>query len=288
VIAYFAGPAADLEWRRGWTHGVLALALLPFILTLALLIVHWATGWRRRWSSSASVSSRQLLLLSGIAVLSHPILDTLNTYGVRWLMPFSDEWFYGDTLFIIDPWVWFVLGVGVLSSIRRHKMKRRSRRTPAWQALGLVSIYAAAMAISAREAQRTVRREITMEFGAPTERAMVGPVPFNPFVREFVVEQGEHYRVGTFRWFSTPTIDLNGVTSYPRTPPSHPAVSLAAASQVGRRFLGWARFPTFEVEPLTEDEVMVHVMDLRYARAPGDRFGAVSIHVALPAGPNPR
>jgi inner membrane protein len=289
ALAYFAGPAADLEWRRGWTHGVLALALLPFILTVALLLVHLivylARRLRRRWSSSAPMSIGQLLLLSFIAVLSHPILDTLNTYGVRWLMPLSGEWFYGDTLFIIDPWVWIALSVGVLSSVRRDKKNRGSPETPAWQALGLVAIYITAMAISAWGARRMVLREITTGFEAPTESAMVGPVPFNPFVREFVVEQGEHYRVGTFHWFPTPTLDLNAVTSYPRTWPSHPAVSLAADSPLGRRFLGWARFPTFEVEQIAEGRAMVHVVDLRYAREPGDRFGTVSIPVTLPPGP---
>ena len=231
------------------------------------------------------MSAGQLLLLSCIAVLSHPVLDTLNTYGVRWLMPFSGEWFYGDTLFIIDPWVWLALSVGVLSSIRRHKKKRPSPDAPAWQALGLVTIYAAAMALSAWEARRTVLQEITTGFGQPAERAMVGPVPFHPLVKEFVVEQGEHYRVGTFRWLHTPTVDLNAVTSYPRIRPSHPAVSLAADSPLGRRFLGWARFPTVEVEQLAEGHVMVHVRDLRYAREPGARFGAVSIPVILPTDP---
>ena len=271
---------------------MLALVVLPLILTVALLFVclfvYLARRWRRRWSSSAPVSAGQLLLLSFIAVLSHPILDTLNTYGVRWLMPLSGEWFYGDTLFIIDPWVSFVLVVGVLSSVRRHKKKRPSPETPAWQALALVAIYISAMALSAWGARRMVLREITTGFGAPAESAMVGPVPLNPFVREFVVEQGEHYRLGTFRWFPTPTVDLNAVTSYPRTRPSHPAVSLAADSPLGRRFLGWARFPTFEVEQLAEGRVIVHVVDLRYAREPGDRFGAISIPVTLPAAPIPK
>ena len=286
ALAYFAGPAADLQWRRGWTHGVLALALLPFMLTVALLLVHWASRGRRGWSTSTPMSAGELLLLCGIAVLSHPILDTLNTYGVRWLMPLSGEWIYGDTLFIIDPWMWFVLSVGVLSSTRRSKKKRPSPGTPAWQALVLVAIYIAAMALSGWGARGKVLREIAMRFGAPTQRAMVGPVPFNPFVREFVVEQGDHYRVGTFRWFSTPPIDLNEVITYPRPQPSHPAVSLAADSPLGRRFLGWARFPTIEVEQLAQDRVLVHVVDLRYAREPGDRFGAVSIPVTLTAGPS--
>jgi inner membrane protein len=284
ALAYFAGPAADLEWRRGWTHGVLALVLLPLILTVALLLVHWATRPRRRWSSSPPMSAGKLLLLSCIAVLSHPILDTLNTYGVRWLMPFSGEWFYGDTLFIIDPWVWLALSIGVLSSVRRHKKKRPSPGTPAWQALCLVALYIAAMSISAWQARRTVLEEITAGFGEPTERAMVGPVPFNPFVREFVVEQGEHYRVGTLHFFPRPAVDLNAVVSYPRGQPSDPAVASAARSPLGRRFLAWARFPTFEVEQIAEGRMVVHVMDLRYARAPTDGFGAVSIPVPPTAG----
>ena len=38
------------------------------------------------------------------------MLDWLNTYGVRLLMPFDGRWFYGDALFIVDPWVWLLLG----------------------------------------------------------------------------------------------------------------------------------------------------------------------------------
>ena len=37
-----------------------------------------------------------LLLISYLGVLSHVLLDYLNNYGVRLLMPFSDRWFYGD------------------------------------------------------------------------------------------------------------------------------------------------------------------------------------------------
>src|SRR5690606_41039625 len=37
----------------------------------------------------------------------------MNTYGIRLLMPFDRRWFYGDALFIIDPWVWLLLGATV-------------------------------------------------------------------------------------------------------------------------------------------------------------------------------
>jgi inner membrane protein len=283
ALAYFAGPAADLEWRRGWSHGVLALTVLPFVLAGALLLVHSLSRKRRRWSTPLPMAPGQLLLLSFIAIISHPFLDSLNTYGVRWLMPLSGEWFYGDTLFIVDPWVWLALSVGLFSSLRRQKKKHAAPGTPARQALGLVILYIGTMALSAWEARRIVFREITSGFGAAAEGAMVGPVPVNPFVREFVVEQGEHYRVGTFQWFPTPAVDLNAVVTYPRGGPSHPAISAAADTPLGRRFLGWARYPTFAIESLGGGRALVHVVDLRYARKPGDRFGAVSIPVTLSA-----
>ena len=108
VVSYFWGSDVALGFRRGWTHGVLALLVLPVLLTL---LASAAQRWRsRRGRAGPPIDGRQLLLLSTIAVWSHPLLDWLNTYGVRVLMPFSGEWFYGDALFIIDPWVWLVLG----------------------------------------------------------------------------------------------------------------------------------------------------------------------------------
>lgn len=101
---------ADLEWRRGWTHGILALLVLPVLLTLCFGLLQRIRPGR---AGAIPFRQNQLLLLATIAIVSHPILDTLNTYGVRWLMPFSGQWFYGDALFIVDPWAWITLGTGV-------------------------------------------------------------------------------------------------------------------------------------------------------------------------------
>src|SRR5690554_123432 len=106
----FAGDYAALAHRRGWTHGVLALVVLPFVVAGSLL-AYDRTVRRRRGMTPARAGP--LLALSALAVVTHPFLDWLNNYGLRWLMPFDGRWFYGDALFIIDPWVWLVLG-GVL------------------------------------------------------------------------------------------------------------------------------------------------------------------------------
>jgi inner membrane protein len=52
-----------------------------------------------------------LLLASMIAAATHPILDWTNNYGIRPLLPWSGRWFYGDLVFIVDPYIWLLLGV---------------------------------------------------------------------------------------------------------------------------------------------------------------------------------
>ncbi|HEX6999629.1 MAG TPA: metal-dependent hydrolase [Gammaproteobacteria bacterium] len=111
VICNLGGIYAALALRRGWTHGVLALALWPFVITGALLLFDRLR--RRRDPQRPRPRAGPLLGLATLAVLTHPTLDWLNNYGLRWLMPFDDRWFYGDALFIVDPWLWLGLG-GVL------------------------------------------------------------------------------------------------------------------------------------------------------------------------------
>ena len=51
-------------------------------------------------------------------------------------MPFDDRWFYGDALFIVDPWLWLVLGLPVVWA---HSASRRSRI--AWTLLGVFTTF---------------------------------------------------------------------------------------------------------------------------------------------------
>jgi inner membrane protein len=109
VLAFSQGPYFALAFRRGITHGWPALVVLA--LVVALVMLAWDRWVRRRRDSLAEPArAGPLLTLSAVGVLSHPALDWLNTYGVRWSMPLDDAWSYGDTLFIIDPWIWLALG----------------------------------------------------------------------------------------------------------------------------------------------------------------------------------
>lgn len=130
VMSFF-GSDASLYYRRGMTHGVLAQAILPWLLT-AMVMIYDRFLRRRRNPTKEPVLALQILLLSYIGVISHPFLDWLNTYGVRLLMPFSGRWFYGDTLFIVDAWMWLLLGA---SAVFAWSQKRWSQML--WISLGL-------------------------------------------------------------------------------------------------------------------------------------------------------
>lgn len=118
AVAMFVSADYALLVRRGWTHGILALFFWPFFLTAAMLGIDSMLEKRRARKGKARTGPPMhkgwLLGVAFLGVWSHPLLDWLNTYGIRLLMPFDGTWFYGDTLFIIDPWFWLLTGAGVV------------------------------------------------------------------------------------------------------------------------------------------------------------------------------
>ncbi|MDQ3699047.1 MAG: metal-dependent hydrolase, partial [Gemmatimonadota bacterium] len=157
----------SLAWRRGVTHGVLALVVLPLALTA--LVLAWDRLVRRRARSGAkeAVRPRQILFLAMLAVLTHPVLDWMNTYGMRWLMPFDGRWFYGDALFIIDPWLWIALGAGVVAARARQRRGTTRPYRPARWALAFAGAYIALMVVSSGVGERVVRGRLTTAGVAP-------------------------------------------------------------------------------------------------------------------------
>lgn len=112
-----------LALRRGITHGPPALVLLPLVLAgLLWAFDHWQAKRGTRPEGRLPVRFGWLYAMAFIGCLSHPFFDWLNVYGIRLLEPFSSQWFYGDTLFIIDVWLWALLIGSVWWSRRRENM----------------------------------------------------------------------------------------------------------------------------------------------------------------------
>jgi inner membrane protein len=291
ILYWLNRPVEALGFRRGWTHGVLAMVVWPFVLTGMMLA--WDRWVRRRGRPEREPAvPRALLVLSLVGVLTHPLLDLCNTYGVRLLMPFSGHWFHGDTLFIVDPWMWLVLGLGwLVARGLRRRGTARPERAARW-ALGLATAYVVAMAASNLAARAMVREAALAEAGPPAGRLMVSPLPLDPFRRSVVIQRDTVYELGAFDWLHRPHYLREGPLIQRYTGVEAPAArTAAAATDQGRTFLGWARFPVFEVLR-SGDGWEVLLADARYTLSGRARFGAVAIHVprtvSSPAeAPNP-
>ncbi|HEY6947978.1 MAG TPA: metal-dependent hydrolase [Gemmatimonadales bacterium] len=279
ALALLRDPLFALSVRRGWTHGLLAMLVLPTLL--AALMLGWDRLLRRRRDDRADPMG--LLTVAAAAVLSHPLLDLLNTYGVRLLMPFSGRWFHGDALFIVDPWLWLLFGMGTGLAIRRRRRGADPEESarPARAALVIACGYIGLMLLSNVVGREIVRSEAARAGVAPVGELMLAPAPVNPLRRSVVLVTRGGYRRGTFRWLTSPhlTLDsalvpsgLDGATA-----------KAAAASPEGAAFLRWSRFPATVIPP--GEPSVVRLYDLRYA-GPAGGWASVDVGVgSAPGGP---
>lgn len=105
-------PLGYLLHHRGHTHtvaGLLVQALLLGLVLMAPTVRRHATPLRAR-----------LAVLVSLALLSHLVLDSWNSYGVHPFWPVDARWFYGDAVYILEPWLWVLLGTTAALNTRNR------------------------------------------------------------------------------------------------------------------------------------------------------------------------
>jgi len=138
--------------HRGYTHTFLAaLIWIPLLSGAAI------AGLRRSAVNALTYSTdiRRLILLSSVAVLSHILLDATNDYGVHPLSPFSQQWLYGDSVFIIEPWLW----VMAIPALLRNTACRTTR-------IALMTLLAIGIGLSWAVPQVPAAAAVTVTLGA--------------------------------------------------------------------------------------------------------------------------
>jgi inner membrane protein len=187
AVAVLLGGHQHLAIRRGITHGPIAMVLLPLLLWAAML---WFDAWQtrkgKRPEKRLPVHKGWLLALAYVGCLSHPLFDWFNSYGIRLLEPFSSEWFYGDTLFIIDVWIWAALIAGVWVSLRRERRGKGSWTRPAWIGFASVGAYIFMNGIMTGYAEKRGRETAEYVYGLTPSTVVANPVPLKFWKRELL------------------------------------------------------------------------------------------------------
>lgn len=117
-VAGLGGRVAYFHHHRGIPHSLLGVAVLG-IVCAALL---WGVNRGRKNGLNTRFSA---ILTSVLVVLAtHPLMDFTNSYGWRPFLPFSERWYYGDLVFIVDPYLWFILGGAVFLTATRSRVSR--------------------------------------------------------------------------------------------------------------------------------------------------------------------
>lgn len=108
VVLAFGDRWDFLQHHRGITHAIVGVVALAILLPLIFYAVDRL--WSRFRNRPPTVKLQGLMLASFIVSATHPLLDWTNNYGIRFLLPWSQKWSYGDLVFIVDPYLWLILG----------------------------------------------------------------------------------------------------------------------------------------------------------------------------------
>lgn len=273
---------AHLGFRRGITHGPLAMLVLPLLLTAVMVgFDRWQTRRGKRPATRASVRFGPLFLLALIGTLSHPAFDWLNNYGVRLLEPFSSRWSYGDSIFIIDVWMWVILIGGLVWSWRAEKRGGEWARRGSIAAV-VLSAYIFGNGIVTGVAEAQTVQWVRATYGIEPELVVASPAPLAIWQREMLWRGAREHggRIVNLAEGVLPSLFAPSITGPATIGMDDPRIAVAERTdpQV-RAFLFWSRMP-FAVR---ETDGAIILRDQRFTNPlTGDRF---KVRIAPEAAP---
>jgi len=115
----YQGPLNNLLQHRGFTHTL--VGAIP--QTAILMIFVWLTRFISRRKKLSFFSWKVIAATSILGLFTHILADSWNSYGVHPFWPFSNTWYYGDAIFIAEPWIWITLLAGLFSISKRVTTK---------------------------------------------------------------------------------------------------------------------------------------------------------------------
>lgn len=239
ILSGLSSTASYLDNHRGITHSLIGVPVLALILAAGM---YYFSG--NFWKTYA---------VALVAMFTHPALDYTNTYGLRPFLPFDGTWYYGDLLFIFDPYIDSILLLGLIACA----VLDRNRKVIAWLALILAVAY-----IGVRVELRSLAASQMEGYAAKlpaAEQWAVLPTMLNPFVWDGIAATDKY-------WIKVRVDSIDGVQGeLARVERGTPSKFVEKASQTesGAALLRFARFPATLVQG-TEFGYRVLLFDFRF------------------------
>jgi inner membrane protein len=266
AVGAVAGAAPDLDvlfaiggdyfdqlvLHRGFTHSLFFAPLVaPFGGWLAWYVE------RKRQPSAGSGPGRLgvWILVVFVALLSHPLLDVLTSYGTQLLQPFSDKRFAINAMPIIDP---VYTGLLILGLWLAARALRDHARATALVTLLVSSAYLGWGWWLNVAAEREAARQLAAE-GVTGAQIAAFPTVLQIHYRRIVARTETDDRIGYLSMWQPCPITWQRGARY-----VGPEIAPFLASREGRIFdwftMGWTRF-----QRLADAEgILLRAIDLRY------------------------
>lgn len=187
-IKLIGGDAIDeIVLHRGFSHSILFAFLMAPILG-------WLVKWLYRKKPEASLKGWTTLFFWSI--FTHPLLDSLTTYGTQLFLPFSDHRVSIASVFVVDlfytlPFLLCVIGVSMLARTNRR------RRILNYIGLGLSSAYLLVGLMNKYLASQVFEKDLTRE-PEKMELVFTGVTPLNIILWYGVAESDDAFHIGYY------------------------------------------------------------------------------------------
>ncbi|MCL5045590.1 MAG: metal-dependent hydrolase [Actinobacteria bacterium] len=247
VTRLTGGEIGYLEKHRGVTHSIPGLLVLSAASAVLVKVVWPGASWTVLFARAI------------VGALSHVFLDIQNSYGTRFLWPFSNRRLAWDTLMIVDLPILLLTLAGLIGAA--YNPSERTRVT--WLVLSAMAFYLILrLYIHGRILGAAHRRFSGSGLGGPQPlKISVTPGLLGIGLWNFVVEAPDRFVIGEARPFTRGKV-FDILKELPRDT-SDPFFQASRKARATRIFLDFARHP-WRVHEKRDGRHVVTWGDLRF------------------------
>jgi inner membrane protein len=262
VLVSHGDPILDMVLHRAETHALFWLTLFSVPFAWFVTRLHGEQPHGRWW-----------WLALWLALVTHPLLDTLTVYGTQLALPFSDHAFGVGSVFIIDPLVTLPWLVGLLWAL----LTRGSRFGLKANLYGLAA-GVAYLAWGAAAQQQVIQhaQASLVKQGIRAERVLVTPTAFNSLLWRVVAIEGAFFHEGFHS-----LLDAPGPMQFDRFDRGLAIEPMVARFEGVQRIQGFSR----GFWKLQDRQGHIVISDLRMGQEPGYVFAFAVADSRSPAQP---